>query len=227
MSIDRLPPVVTATVEHVAEELKPRLRGRLHLVVAPLAALAGAAQVLLAHGAAAKVGCGVFALGAVLLFSVSAAYHTRFWSEPARRLMRRWDHANIFVLIAASYTPFAVLMLPAASAHELLGLVWTGAVVGAVAQVCWVRAPRWLSVPVYVALGWAAVFWAGEFTAAGSPAVLSLIALGGLLYTAGAVVYGRRRPDLAPGWFGFHELFHALTVAAFVSHYVAVWLLLR
>jgi hemolysin III len=210
----------------LVDEVKPRLRGQLHRVTAPLAAVAAAVQVLFAPGTAAKVACAVFGLGAVLLFTVSAAYHTRTWPERTRLLLRRWDHANIFVLIAASYTPFAVLLLDAGSARALLTLVWAGALVGAAFQVLWVHAPRWLYVPVYVALGWAAAFWAGEFLAADRPAVLVLIVLGGLLYTAGAVVYGLKRPDPAPRWFGFHEVFHALTVAAFVTHYAGVWLVL-
>jgi hemolysin III len=211
---------------HLVDEVRPRLRGQLHRVTAPLAAVAAVVQVWFAPGASAKAACAVFGLGAVLLFMVSAAYHTRSWPEPTRLLLRRWDHANIFVLIAASYTPFAVLLLGGGSARALLTLVWAGALVGAAFQVLWVHAPRWLYVPVYVALGWAAAFWAGEFLAADRPVVLALIVLGGLLYTCGAVVYGLRRPDPAPAWFGFHEVFHALTVAAFAAHYAGVWLVL-
>lgn len=212
--------------ERLAGEVKPRLRGQLHLLMAPLAALAGIVQVLFAPGTAGKVACAVFSLGAVLLFTVSAAYHTRTWPEPTRLLLRRWDHANIFVLIACSYTPFAVLMLSPGSARTLLVVVWTGALLGALFQIFWVHAPRWLYVPIYVGLGWAAVFWAREFAAAGQPVVLALIVLGGLCYTAGAVVYGIKRPNPAPRWFGFHEVFHTMTIAAFVTHYVGVWLVL-
>ena len=214
------------TVGRIAEQAKPLLRGRLHQVTAPLAALAGLAQVLAAPTTAGKVACAVFAFGAVLLFTVSACYHTGTWSEPRRLLLRRWDHANIFVLIACSYTPFAVLMLAPGSARWLLAIVWAGALLGAAFQVFWVHAPRWLYVPIYVGLGWAAIFWAGEFRAAGEPLVLALIALGGLLYTAGAVVYGVKRPNPAPRWFGFHEVFHTLTIAAFLAHYAGVWLVL-
>ena len=213
-------------VETLVEEVKPRLRGRLHLVTAPVAALAGLVQVFFAPGVGGKVACAVFSLGAVLLFTVSAVYHTRTWPEPTRVLLKRWDHANIFVLIACSYTPFSVLMLPSDAARTLLVVVWTGALLGATFQVFWVHAPRWLYVPIYVGLGWAAVFWADEFADGGSPVALALIVLGGLLYTAGAVVYGVKRPNPAPGWFGFHEIFHALTVAAFLAHYVGVWLVL-
>jgi hemolysin III len=214
------------TLTRVAEEVKPRLRGQLHAVLAPVAALAGVVQVLAAPTTAGKVAAAVFGLGAVLLFAVSASYHTGTWPERTRVLLRRWDHANIFVLIACSYTPFAVLMLSAESARTLLAVVWTGALAGAAFQVWWVHAPRWLYVPVYVGLGWAAVFWADEFAAAGGPGVLSLVVLGGLLYTAGAVVYGLKRPNPAPAWFGFHEVFHALTIAAYLAHYAGVWLVL-
>ena len=219
-------PGIQRGVQRLADEVKPRLRGRLHAVTAPVAAVAGLVLVLLAPTTAGKVACAVFALGAVLLFTVSACYHTRAWSAPTRMLLRRWDHANIFVLIAASYTPFAVLLLSRDSARTLLALVWTGALLGAAFQVFWVHAPRWLYVPIYVGLGWAAVFWAGELAAAGRPPVIALIVLGGLLYTAGAVVYGVKRPNPAPAWFGFHEVFHTLTIAAFVAHLVGVLLLL-
>jgi hemolysin III len=214
------------TLTRVAEEVKPRLRGQLHAALAPAAALAGLVQVLAAGSTAGKVGAAVFGVGAVLLFTVSASYHIGTWREPTRVLLRRWDHANIFVLIACSYTPFAVLMLGRDSARTLLAVVWTGALLGAAFQILWVHAPRWLYVPIYVALGWAAVFWADQFAAAGSPAVLALVVLGGLLYTCGAVVYGLKRPNPAPAWFGFHEVFHALTIAAYLAHYVGVWLLL-
>jgi hemolysin III len=209
----------------LAEEVKPRLRGRLHAATAPLAAVAGVVQVLFAPTAAAKLTSAVFCFGSVLLFTVSACYHTRSWPERTRVRLKRWDHANIFILIACSYTPFAVLMLPGTAARELLVVVWAGALLGAAFQVLWVHAPRWLYVPIYVGLGWAAVFWAHDFAAAGHPAVLALVILGGVFYTAGAIVYGRKRPDPAPAWFGFHEIFHAMTIAAFVAHYLGLWLL--
>ena len=219
-------PGIQRGVERLAEEVKPRLRGQLHAVTAPLAAVAGLVLVLVAPTTAGRLAAAVFALGAVLLFTVSACYHTRTWSPSTRRLLRRWDHANIFVLIAASYTPFAVLLLSRDSARTLLAVVWTGALLGAAFQVLWVHAPRWLYVPIYVGLGWAAVFWAGELADAARTPVIALIVLGGLLYTAGAVVYGVKRPNPAPAWFGFHEVFHTLTIAAFVAHLAGVLLVL-
>lgn len=210
----------------VADEVKPRLRGHLHAVMAPLAALGGVLLVVAAPTTAGKLASAVFCAGAVLMSVVSAAYHTRTWPEPTRLRLRRWDHANIFVLIACSYTPFAVLLLPADAARTLLVLVWSGALLGAAFQVLWVHAPRWLYVPVYIALGWAAVFWSGDFAAAGEPVVLALVVAGGVFYTLGALAYAARRPNPAPGWFGFHEIFHAMTIAAFVAHYAGVWLLI-
>ncbi len=214
-----------SVVTQLANEVKPRLRGQLHAVAAPLAAVAGAIQVGFAPTLAAKLTSAVFCFGSVLMFTVSASYHTRIWSERIRIRLKRWDHANIFILIACSYTPFAVLMLPFSAARSLLIVVWTGALLGAGFQILWVHAPRWLYVPIYVGLGWAALFWAGDFRASNHPAVLALIVLGGVFYTFGALVYGLKRPDPAPQWFGFHEVFHTMTIAAFLAHYLAVWLL--
>ena len=162
----------------------------------------------------------------MLLFGVSAIYHTGTWSPRVWAFLRRFDHSNVFVLIAGSYTPFSLLLLDGTARVALLATVWTGAILGVLFRIFWTDAPRWLYVPIYVGLGWAAIFWAGEFRAAGEPLVLALIVLGGLLYTAGAVVYGVKRPNPAPRWFGFHEVFHTLTVAAFLAHYVGVWLVL-
>jgi hemolysin III len=214
-----------SVLTRLADEVKPRLRGRLHAVTAPLAAVAGVVQVVFAPTTEAKLTSAVFCFGSVLLFTVSAAYHTRTWPDRTRVRLKRWDHANIFILIACSYTPFAVLMLPAAKAEVLLTVVWAGALLGAAFQVLWVHAPRWLYVPIYVGLGWAAIFWAGDFAAAGHPGALVLVVLGGAFYTIGALVYGLKRPNPAPAWFGFHEIFHVMTIAAFLAHYLGVWLL--
>jgi hemolysin III len=210
----------------IAEVVKPRLRGWLHAVMAPVAAVAGVVLVVLAPTPAGRLACAVFVGSAVLLFTVSAMYHTRAWPERIRILLKRFDHANIFLLIAGSYTPYVVLVLPPAAAQALLAVVWSGALLGVAFQVLWVTAPRWLYVPIYIGLGWAAVFWAGAFAASTTPVVLTLMVLGGVLYTLGGTVYGAKRPNPAPAWFGFHEVFHALTIAAFVTHYVGVCLLL-
>jgi hemolysin III len=131
------------------------------------------------------------------------------------------DHSNIFLIIAGTYTPFA-LLLPRDDARTMLLIVWIGAVAGVLFRVFWVGAPRWLYTPVYVALGWVSVFYLRDLLHFGGPAIVTLIAVGGLLYTAGAVVYGVKRPNPSPRWFGFHEIFHTLTLAAFTVHYIAV-----
>ena len=196
---------------------KPHLRGWLHLGTFPLAVVAGGVLTLLAPPGSPRAAVAVFACSAALLFGVSALYHRRVWSERGYQLMRRLDHSMIFVFIAGTYTPFAVLLLPEGPARVLLWVVWSGAVGGVAFRVLWVGAPRSLYVPVYVALGWVAVVYLPAFAAAG-PAVLALVVAGGLLYTLGGLVYGLRRPNPSPRWFGFHEVFHALTVLAFAAH---------
>jgi hemolysin III len=183
---------------------------------------AGIVLIVLSPTAVARVGSTVFALTALLLFTVSAIYHRGTWSPGVWAFLRRFDHANIFLLIAGSYTPFTLLLLHGRSRIVLLSIVWGGALLGMAFRVLWTDAPRRLYVPVYVALGWAAVFYARDFAHGGGPAVLALVVAGGLLYTLGGVVYGLRRPDPFPSWFGFHEVFHTLTIAAFVTHYVGV-----
>jgi hemolysin III len=206
----------------VLEDVKPRLRGWLHAVTSPLTLAAGIVLIVMSPTAASRVGSAVFVASAVLLFTVSALYHRGRWSPRTRALLQRCDHASIFVLIAGSYTPFALIMLDGTARAVLLSIAWGGALLGMAFRLLWTTAPRWLYVPIYVALGWAAVFFAGDFAAYGSVAVLVLIALGGALYTLGGVVYGFQRPDPFPRWFGFHEVFHTLTIAAFAAHYVGV-----
>ncbi|HYY12010.1 MAG TPA: hemolysin III family protein [Kineosporiaceae bacterium] len=197
--------------------VKPHLRGWLHLGAFPLAVATGGLLTLLAPPGSARAALAVFAASAGLLFGVSALYHRGTWGPRAHAVLKRLDHANIFLIIAGSYTPFAVLLLPSGPARVLLWIVWSGAVAGVAFRVLWIGAPRWLYVPVYVALGWVAVVYLPAFAAAG-PAVLTLVVAGGLLYTLGGVVYGIKRPDPSPRWFGFHEVFHALTVLAFATH---------
>ena len=197
--------------------LKPHLRGWLHLGAFPLALVTGGLLTVLAPHGSARAALAVFAVSAALLFGVSALYHRGTWGPRAHGVLKRLDHANIFLIIAGTYTPFAVLLLHPGPARVLLWVVWTGAVGGVALRVLWVGAPRWLYVPVNIALGWVAVIYLPDFAAAG-PAVLALVVAGGLLYTLGGVVYGLRRPDPSPRWFGFHEVFHALTVLAFGAH---------
>lgn len=200
----------------------PRLRGWLHATVAPLSVAAGIVLVALAGSPQARVACAVYAVTAAALFGVSALYHRGRWSPPARALFRRLDHANIFLIIAGTYTPFTVLLLDGPRQRILLWTIWAGALTGVAFRLLWLGAPRWLYTPVYVALGWTAVFFLPDFAATGGVAVLVLILVGGAIYSAGGIVYALRRPNPSPRWFGFHEIFHSCTVAAYVVHYVAV-----
>lgn len=208
--------------QEVLAEVIPRLRGWLHAAVAPLTLAAGVVLVVLSPTPATRTGSGVFAASAVILFTASATMHRGRWSPRVNTILTRVDHASIFLLIAGSYTPFTLLLLNGESRTVLLCLAWGGAAAGIAFRVLWTTAPRWVYTPVYIALGWAAVFFAGDFVRGGSGWVVALLATGGLLYTLGAVVYGLRRPNPFPRWFGFHEVFHAFTVAAFAAHYVGV-----
>jgi hemolysin III len=215
----------TDTASHLFHEqferVKPRLRGWLHAGTFPLATAAGVVLIVLAPTALGRVGAVVFSVTGMLLFGVSAVYHRGTWSPRSGVWLRRLDHSNIFLLIAGTYTPFALLLLSGADRWLLLGIAWGGALLGVAFRTLWVWAPRWLYTPIYIALGWAAVFWLDDF-AAGGAATLTLIIVGGALYSCGGLVYALRRPDPSPRWFGFHEVFHSLTVAAYVVHYVGV-----
>ena len=212
---------VERAVEQVVVMVKPHLRGWLHAGTFPVAVTAGIVLVALSPTLAARVANGVFTITAALLFGTSAVYHRGTWSPRAAVLLKRLDHSNIFLIIAGSYTPFSVLLLPPDRARTLLLIVWTGALAGVAFRVFWVGAPRWLYTPVYVALGWVAVVYLADFLRGGGAVVVTLIIVGGALYSVGALVYGLKRPNPSPRWFGFHEVFHAFTVAAFVTHYAA------
>jgi hemolysin III len=207
-------------VREKMNQVKPKLRGWLHAATSPLALAAGIVLIVLSPTLATRVGSTMFAGTALLLFTTSAVYHRGNWSKRTWEVLRRLDHANIFLLIAGSYTPFTIILLDGAAQNWLLALVWSGAVLGVGFRILWIDAPRWLYVPIYVALGWAAIFYADDFSSAGTT-VIVLIAVGGGLYTLGGLVYGLKKPDPFPTWFGFHEIFHTLTIAAFVCHYVA------
>ncbi|MDP9820603.1 PAQR family membrane homeostasis protein TrhA [Nocardioides massiliensis] len=209
-------------VREAIADVKPKLRGWLHAVTAPLALAGGIVLVVLSPDTTTRIGSAVFAGTALLLFGVSAVYHRGTWSPKVWAFLRRFDHANIFLLIAGSYTPFTLLLLDDPQRTILLVTVWTGAILGMLFRVFWAGAPRWLYTPIYIALGWAAVFFIGDFAASGGAAVLTLLVVGGGLYTLGGIVYGLKRPDPSPRWFGFHEVFHTLTIAAFITHYIGV-----
>ena len=206
--------------------VKTRLRGWSHEIFTPIVLVAGLLLVALTPLLTERLACVVYTLSAVLLFGNSAFYHRGTWSEKAHGIFRRVDHANIFVFIAGTYTPLAVGMLHGTSLRVLLTVIWACAAVGVLFRVFWITAPRWLYVALYVAMGWVALGWLPQFWRVGGPAVVVLIALGGVVYTLGAVAYGTRRPNPWPGTFGFHEIFHACTVMAAVCHYVAICLVL-
>jgi hemolysin III len=221
--MSRLPAATVNGEEgHVLAEIIPRLRGWVHLAAVPIALASGLVLVGLSPEGVARTGSAIFAVCALMLFGVSAAWHRGRWSPALSEVLRRLDHGCIFLLIAGSYTPVALLLLSGRSRVTLLLVVWGGAALGIIFRLAWPQAPRWVHAPIYVALGWAAIPFLGDITNDTTFAVVALLALGGLLYTAGGAVYGFRRPNPSPSWFGYHEVFHTLTVVAFVAHYTAV-----
>ena len=211
---------VRERARELREEVKPKLRGWLHAATAPLALAAGIVLIVLSPTLTTRVGSAVFAGSALALFAVSAVYNVGRWSPRTHAILRRLDHSNIFLLIAGSYTPFTLILLEGAEQRRAAGDRLGRRASGVAFRVFWSDAPRWVYTPIYVALGWVAIFYAEDFSA-GGPAVITLIAVGGGLYTLGGLVYGFKKPDPFPTWFGFHEVFHLLTIAAFVCHYVA------
>lgn len=202
-------------------DFKPRLRGHLHAAMVPLVLAAGIVLVVLAPTAALTWASAVYALTGLMLFTVSATYHLVQWSPEVALVLKRLDHTNIMLVIAGTYTPLSLALLPPAQATVLLTGVWVGAVAGVAFRVFWTSAPRWLYTPVYVLLGLAALVFIGDFFTASAPAAL-LVCVGGAMYIIGAVFYALKRPNFHREWFGFHELFHAFTVAGFGCHYVAI-----
>lgn len=219
---DLTPAAAVASATNALLPLRPKLRGWLHAGVFPLALAAGIVLICLAPTTGTAVSCAVFAVSSWLLFGVSGIYHTKNWSPKWKAVLRRFDHTNIFLIIAGTYTPVSVTLLGHSEARLLLALVWGGALVGIGFRMFWLTAPRWVYVPCYIALGWAALFFLPELQRTGGTAVIVLIIVGGVLYSIGAVIYALKKPDFSPNWFGFHELFHALTIAAFACHYIAV-----
>lgn len=206
--------------------VKPRLRGVSHQYACFVSIGLGIALVISAPPGRATFAALVYALSVVTLFATSAVYHRVNWRRPnARRWMRRVDHSAIFLLIAGSYTPFALLALEGTVAEVILVIVWSGAAGGVLLKLLWIDAPNWLVALIYVLLGWVAVATAPGLVAALGVTASSLVALGGLLYTVGAVVYARHRPDPVPTVFGYHEVFHVLVIVAAALQYavVAFW----
>lgn len=202
---------------------KPRLRGVSHQWAFFVSVVIGALLVLFAPPGEAKLASLIYAVSVAGLFGASALYHRVNWSSLARRQwMRRLDHSMIFVLIAGTYTPFALLVLHGTLATVILLVVWGGAVAGVILKLVWIDAPKALIAAVYVALGWVAIATFPQLLEEMGLGGTALVLAGGLLYTVGAVVYARRRPDPAPTVFGYHEVFHALVIAAAALQYAAV-----
>lgn len=206
--------------------IKPKLRGWIHAITAPLALAACIVLTVLAPTTTLKIGSAVYLACSLLLFANSGVYHISNGHFPVKvsQLLRRIDHANIYLLIAGTYTPLALALMTPDHQRLVLGIIWVGAVIGMVANVCWITAPRWLFTILYVVLGWVAVWFIPELYRAGGAAIVILIAAGGVIYTLGAVVYALKKPDPLPRWFGFHEIFHACTVAAWVCQCIACYM---
>lgn len=210
--------------DQVAKRVKPRLRGVSHEYAFFASFLTGALLILLAipHGSKAIVAAAIYASAITLLFGASALYHVPNWSVPVRRWLRRLDHSSIFVLIAGTFTPLALLVMEGSLATAILIVVWAGALSGIVLKLAWIDAPRWVTAVVFIALGWVGVFAVPALWKDLGPAACLLLLAGGLLYTVGAVIYVRKRPDPKPEIFGYHEIFHLLVIAAAALQYAVV-----
>jgi hemolysin III len=217
-----------AVVDRVSGFLgKPRARGWIHVYSAVVAIIAGAALVSVSwavESTRAGLATLLYTTTIVAMFAVSGAYHRIHWkSETARKWMKRVDHSMIFIFIAGSYTPFALLALPRTTGMLMFWIVWGGAVAGVALKMLWPSAPRWVGVPLYLLLGWVAVWFMGPIMHGAGVAALVLLAVGGALYSIGGVLYGLKWPDPWPRTFGFHEFFHAATAIAAICHYIAMW----
>jgi hemolysin III len=211
-----------ATADAIAA-VKPKLRGVSHEWAFFLSLGFGAALIILAETPRATLAVAIYAVSLSALFGTSALYHRVNWSRPqVRQWMRRLDHSMIFFLIAGTYTPFALLVLEGTLAMTILAVVWVGAVAGAIVEMIWIDHPKWASALIYLALGWVAVATFPKLWSEMGPAGTLLVAIGGLLYTAGAVVYAVQRPNPSPAVFGYHEVFHLFVIAAAMVQYAAI-----
>ncbi len=208
-------------IVRISRRITPRWRGWIHLGAFPLAVIGGLSLVIVAPTIVSRLAAAIFALTGMMLFGTSAAYHRARWPKAIRTLLRRADHSNIFLIIAGTYTPLAVLTLPPRQCVILLTIMWSGAIIGVAFRLLWAAAPRWLFVPVYVGIGLAGVgfipaIWHQNL------AVGILVVAGGACYIAGALIYGIKAPNPVPDVFGFHEIFHALTVLGYGCHLAAL-----
>jgi hemolysin III len=206
-------------------DTRPRMRGWLHLFAFFGAIVAGAVLIPLAsvQGARAGFSTAVYCLTICGLFGISALYHRRRWSPRGWKIMKRLDHSMIFLFIAGTYTPFALLAVHQPTGLWVLAGVWAGAIAGVVLKLTWPTAPRWVGVPLYIGLGWVAVFVLTDILHIAGVTSMVLLAVGGLLYTAGGITYAIRKPNPWPGTFAYHEVFHAMTIVAAICHYIAVY----
>ena len=218
-----------AKVADKMAEVRPRLRGWIHSGMIPLLSAAFAVLIAKSPTPIAVIGSSIYAASALLLFGISGIYHRYAWNPPTMLFFRRFDHANIYIFIAGTYTPFTFLFLHGGARWTLFGVVWGCALAGTIFKMFMPNAPRWLSTPLYVLMGWVIVAFLPQMSDATKiyptwvvVSAMILIAAGGLLYTIGAVVYALKKPNPIPEWFGFHEVFHAFTAVAFVCQYIAV-----
>jgi hemolysin III len=202
--------------------VKPRLRGVSHQYAFFVSLGCGVGLILAASGGRARVAAAIYAAAVSGLLGTSALYHRVTWRPRARRWMRRLDHSMIFVLIAGTYTPVALLALKGSLASAILIVVWAGALGGAIFKLAWIDAPKWLFAVVYLALGWVSLAIFGELPAAIGWLGVAGLGVGGLLYTVGAIIYASGKPNPVPGVFGYHEVFHALVIAAAALHYAVI-----
>ena len=203
--------------------VKPRLRGVVHEYAFFVALVAGAGLLVLAPSPKARLASAIYVLGLAGLLGTSALYHRVTWRRPnVRRWLRRLDHSMIFLLIAGTYTPFALLVLSQPLGTVVLVLIWAGAAGGIVLSLLWPDAPRPVSAAIYISLGWVAIIATPQLFDRLGALGIAMIGLGGLFYTVGAIVYARQRPDPVPTVFGYHEIFHVLVVAAAALHFAVI-----
>ena len=211
--------------DYDAPDTRPRARGWLHLFAFFTSIVAGAVLIPLAANLGLRAGLSValYCVTILGLFGISALYHRRRWSPRGWKLMKRLDHSMIFLFIAGTYTPFALLAVDQPTGYWVLAGVWAGALAGVFLKLTWPTAPRWVGVPLYIGLGWVAVFILTDILHIAGVTSLVLLAAGGVLYTLGGIAYAIKRPNPWPGVFGYHEVFHAMTVVAAICHYIAVY----
>jgi hemolysin III len=209
-----------------AGAVAPRLRGVLHAVAFPAAAVAGVVLIALGPTQPARLAAAVYSVTCMALFGVSAAYHRSAPASRRRGLLARLDHVSILLVIAGTYTPLAVLALHGWTRLSVLAVIWAGTAGGALTRLIWRSAwrpaPRWLITSLFIALGWVAVFVLPQLLRGAGTLVLALVLAGGILYSLGALIYTLKRPNPSPQWFGFHEVFHAMTILAYLTQYAAV-----